>query len=256
MAGVGLAYATLGGAIALFYRAGLYPAPRDEGPVAPPGAVVRSLAAEDRQPVQMLYFVASPGKKTLVHFHGNGETLRGLVPFAQELHRRGLGVALVEYRGYGAVPGSPTEKGLYLDATAALDALAEDGVTKDSIVLSGTSLGTGVAAEMAARGRGSALVLISPYTSIPAVAQRFVPVFPMKILMGDKFDTLSKIDRIHVPVLIIHGDDDEIVPYAMGKELSEKIPSATLITVSRGRHNDLFQRGGKALLDAIQALAE
>lgn len=248
-------YAAVVAASAVFYRRGLYPAPRDAGPTPPPGAELRSLVADDGTSVVAVHFRAPPGARTLVHFHGNGETLRGLVTFGQELHRRGLGVMLVEYRGYGSSPGSPTEEGLYLDAKAALDALEKEGSPADRIVLSGTSLGTGVAAEMASRGRGAALVLITPYTSIPAVAQWHVKVLPMSLVMRDRFDTLSKVAKIKVPALVIHGDDDEIVPYEMGRELALRLPSAELVTVPGGRHNDLFSRDGSRLLSAIVAHA-
>jgi uncharacterized protein len=237
------------------YRRALFPAPRDEGPAVPAGATLLELRATDESPVRALYFPAPPGAPTLVHFHGNGETLRGLVPFGLELVNRGLGVLLVEYRGYGSSPGETSEQGIYLDAAAALDALEQRGIARDRIILSGTSLGTGVAAEMAARGRGARLVLISPYTSIPRVAARIAPFLPTSWIISDRFDTLSKAGRLGLPVLIIHGDEDEIIPYVMGQELAAAIPSARLITVPGGHHNDLFLRDGDGLRGAIVAHA-
>src|SRR5262249_27668067 len=154
-------------------RSVLFPAPRDEGPEAPPGAVLRELRAADGTRVQALHFAAPPGAPTVVHFHGNGETLRHLVARGQALRARGLGALLVEYRGYGTSEGKPTEDGLYQDAEAALDALAQEGTGRDRVVLWGTSLGTGVAAEMAARGRGARLVLVTPFTSMPHLVSRF-----------------------------------------------------------------------------------
>lgn len=237
------------------YRRALFPAPHDDGPAVPPGATLLELRAADQNPVRALYFPAPPGAPTLVHFHGNGETLRGLVPFGVELVNRGLGVLLVEYRGYGSSPGEATEQGIYLDAAAALDALEQRGTPRDRIVLSGTSLGTGVAAEMAARGRGARLVLMTPYTSIPRVADRIAPFLPTSWIITDRFDTLSKAGRLRLPVLIIHGDADEVIPYAMGQELAAAIPTAHLITVPGGHHNDLFVLDGGALRTAIVAHA-
>lgn len=237
------------------YRHALFPAPHDAGPDVPPGATLLDLRADDGAPVHAVHFPAPAGAPTLVHFHGNGETLRTLLPFGVELHRGGLGVLLVEYRGYGSSPGEPTEKGLYLDAKAALDALDHDGVPSARIVLSGTSLGTGVAAEMAAQGRGARLVLMSPYTSIPRLARRFAPFLPTGWIIDDRFDTLSKAPRLHLPVLIIHGDADELIPYAMSQELAAAIPGARLITVAGGHHNDLFARRGAMLREEIVAHA-
>ncbi|MFO0759279.1 MAG: alpha/beta hydrolase [Byssovorax sp.] len=237
------------------YRRLLYPAPRDAGPPVPPGATLLDLRAADQNPVQALHFPAPPGAPTVVHFHGNGQTLRSDVPFAEELHRRGLGVLLVEYRGYGNVPGSPTEEGLYRDAEAALDALVARGVTMDHIVLSGLSLGTGVAAEMALRDRGARLLLIAPYTSIPAVAGRVAPILPTSLIVGDRFDTLAKAPRIAVPALVIHGRDDELIPWEMGQKVAGALPAARLVTVDGGHHNDLFFVEGPAIYAAITAFA-
>src|SRR5262249_15681369 len=160
--------------------------------------------------------------------------------------RRGFGAALVEYRGYGAsaASGAPTEEGLYADASAILDALGARGVAPRDLVLWGTSLGTGVAAEMARRGGGAALVLVSPYTSIPRVAARGAWFLPVGLVVPDRLDTLAKAAEIRVPVLIVHGDRDGVIPYDMGVELSRAIAGADLVTIAGGGHNDLFAQGG------------
>src|SRR5262245_18701229 len=123
-------YATLFDAGCFGYRAVLFPAPRDGGPIPSQGATLRDLRAKDGVTMPAVHFPAPPGAPTVVHFHGNGETLRSELPFATELHQRGLGVLLVEYRGYGNAPGSPSEAAFYLDAEAALDALERDGVPR------------------------------------------------------------------------------------------------------------------------------
>lgn len=248
-------YAALVLAGCLGYRALLYPAPRDGGPAREPGAELLSLRAADGVEVQALLWPAPPGAPTVVHFHGNGETLRTVAEIGPALRRRGVGVLLVEYRGYGNAAGAPTEEGLYLDAAAALDALAARGAPAERVALWGTSLGSGVAAEMAARGRCGALVLVTPYTSIPAVAGRITPWLPVSLIVGDRFDTLAKAGRIQPSTLIIHGDQDELIPYAMGRELAGAIAGARLVTVPGGHHNDLFARDGERLLDAIAAHA-
>ncbi|APR86970.1 hypothetical protein A7982_12319 [Minicystis rosea] len=233
-------YAFLCAAGCLAYRAVLYPAPHDDAAVPPPGAVLREIHASDGITVPAIHFPAPPDAPTVVHFHGNAETLRTEMSFGLALRRRGLGVLLVEYRGYGSAPGSPSEAGFYRDAEAALSMLAAEGVPRERVVLSGISLGTGVASEMAARGLGAGLVLIAPYTSIPRVAGRIVPILPTSILIGDRFDTLGKAAKITVPTLVIHGDLDQVIPYDMGQTLAKAIPSAKLVTVEGGHHNDVF----------------
>jgi pimeloyl-ACP methyl ester carboxylesterase len=94
---------------------------------------------------------------------------------------------------------------------------------------------------MAVRGRGSALVLVTPYTSIPDVADRLVRSWlPVRYLMRERFDTLAKAPRIAIPALVLHGTDDEIVPYALGQRVASALPHGRLITVVGGHHNDLF----------------
>jgi pimeloyl-ACP methyl ester carboxylesterase len=130
---------------------------------------------------------------TVVMFHNNRQTAPDGAPLARALHALGLGVLLVEYRGYGESHGTaPDEAGLYADAEASLDALAASGLGPEQIILWGHSLGTGVAAEMARRGRGAALVLMSPYTSIDRLVTNVVPFVPASILVRDRFDTLSR----------------------------------------------------------------
>jgi hypothetical protein len=251
--GLGAAYLALCVVARLAYRKMLYPAPAAASLKGVQGGELLALQASDGAPVEALFFA---GKKVVVHFHGNGETAAWNVDIAYDLHARGLGAALVEYRGYGMDRSrGPTEQGIYLDAEAVLDALKNRGLGPDKIILWGTSLGSGVAAEMARRGRGSALVLVTPYTSIPAVARRFVPFLPTGLLIGDAFDTLSKAKEITVPTIVIHGDKDELIPYAMGMEVSQAIAGARLFTVPGGTHNDLFVRDRERLLREVVALA-
>jgi pimeloyl-ACP methyl ester carboxylesterase len=180
-----------------------------------------------------------------VIFHGNGETIGWRVQLAEDLRARGLGVVLAEYRGYGLASGSgpPDEAGLYRDATAILDELEGQGIGPRRVALLGISLGTGVAAEMAARGRAASLILVSPYTSVTAMAAAVIPFLPTSLLCPDRFDTLSKAPRIRVPTLVIHGDADEVVPFALGRQVASSIPGATLRIVPGAHHNDVLENG-------------
>ena len=222
----------------------------------PAGFSLLTAGARDGVTVHALDLPAPPGGRTIVHFHNNRDTAGDAAELAHGLHARGLGVLLVEYRGYGLSHGSePSEEGLYNDAEAALDHLAARGIGPDRVVLWGTSLGTGVAAEMARRGRGAALVLVTPYTSIPDVVTAVVPFFPAGLLLRQQFDTLAKTAQIRVPTLVIHGDADEIVPFWMGTQLTSAIAGARLLRVAGGRHGDLFLRERDRILSAISALS-
>jgi fermentation-respiration switch protein FrsA (DUF1100 family) len=104
---------------------------------------------------------------------------------------------------------------------------------------------------MARRGRGARLVLVTPYTSIPDLVTDRAPVVPARLLVADRFDTLSKASAIDVPTLVIHGDADEIVPFWMGERVTSAIHGARMLVVAGGRHGDLFARDGDRIASAI-----
>lgn len=249
MAVVAGGYTALAAATRLGYRAVLYPAPRRALDAAPAGASLRSFASEDGTEVATLWYRAPPGGATVVFFHGNGETISDFVGLGAELRAHGLGFVAVEYRGYGASAGAPSEPVLYRDAEAVLSELRRDG--EGPLALWGRSLGTGVAVEMALRGHGERLVLSAPFTSIPAVAARYLPILPLGWLLDDTFDNLGKAPRVAIPTLVVHGDRDGVVPHAMGAAIAGAIPGAELVTVAGAGHNDVFARGGRELLGTI-----
>jgi pimeloyl-ACP methyl ester carboxylesterase len=224
---------------------------RGKTPLPPPGAHFREFRARDGSSVTALHFPAPDGAPTIVHLHGVGVTMREVVPVGEALARRGLGVVLVEYRGFGESPGRPTEEGLYEDALAVLAALSADERSTEEIVLLGVSLGSGVAVEMAARGFGSRLILVTPFTSASRVLRRLLPFIPPFLIASGRFDNAAKAGRIGIPTLVIHGDRDWVVPQSMGRALAEAIHGARLVIVPRGGHTDLFDRPEAAVLDAI-----
>jgi alpha-beta hydrolase superfamily lysophospholipase len=218
-----------------------------------PGATLETIAGVDGRRVHALYAKAEDGAPTLVHFHGNGEELADLVGFVALFRARGLGVLAVEYPGYGlSLSLEPSEADIYRDAETALVMLRDEkSVPREKIVLSGQSLGTGVAVEMASRGHGSRMLLISPYTSIVDVANRYFPILPNRWLVRDRFDSVNKASAIRAPVLVVHGTDDEVIPFSLGKKLAGTFPNARFVPFEEGRHNDLFSRGGDAFVDDI-----
>jgi alpha-beta hydrolase superfamily lysophospholipase len=235
------------------YRRFVYPAPQlFHLPLS--GGEPLALRAADGAGVSAFWLAPPPGARLVVYFHGNGETIGDAVPLAHDLAAHGLGALLVEYRGYGAsAGGTPSEAGLYLDAEAALDEAARRGIGSDRIALWGFSLGTGVAAEMARRGRGARLVLVSPFTSLTDVASRAVGWLPMSVVVPDRYDTLSKATSIHVPTLIVHGDGDDVVPFDMGRSLASAIAGARFVPIPGAAHGDVYVRGGTELVSAIAA---
>jgi len=236
-------------------RRWVFPAHEIQSTATAAEATPLTFSAADGTAVHAFELPAAPSGRTIVYFHNNRETVDHTLNLATALRARGFGIMLVEYRGYGVSRGAaPTEQGLYLDAEAALNVLHRRGVGPSQIVLWGTSLGTGVAAEMARRGHGAMLVLVTPYTSIPDLVCDVVPLLPARILVADQFDTLSKSGDIHVPTVVIHGDADEIVPFWMGQKIAHAIRGARLVRVVGGHHGDLFAREGERLLSEVARL--
>ena len=237
-----LAYALLVGGARLLHRRVLYQPPDDEVVTVPEGSVLLTARAADGVSVNALDFASPTAARTIVHFHGNAETVDANAFLAREMKKRGFAMVLVEYRGYGRSRGnSPNEEGLYLDAAAILDVLAARGIGPDRVVLWGQSLGTGVAAEMAARGRGARLALVAPFTSTVDMAARIVPFLPASMVMGDRYDTLSKAPGITVPTLVVHGDIDDVIPFEQGEKVSRTLPHGTFLKVQEGRHDNLYK---------------
>lgn len=238
-------YLALCGVARAFYPRVLFPAPRIDGEpyVDDPDAKLVTFG----QTSGLHWPASSAGAPTIVMFHGNGQTIFHGLPMGAELHQRGCGVLLVEYRGYGTHYGDPpSEDMLYEDGEAAIAWLAARGVTNDALHVFGWSLGSGVAAEMAARGHGSRLVLVSPFTSITNMGKRFAPFLPMSLLMSHRLDTIGKAPKIRQPTLVLHGDADELIPFTMGEEVAAALPDAKLVRVARGHHADLFVPGSGA----------
>ena len=235
---LGGAYLLLCIAVFMFQRRLVFPAP--ETAAAPRRGTLIPVAGGT---VMLWVPPTRPDAPVLVHFHGNGESVVDAEELAGLLAPDGVGVAAIEYPGYPRAAGSPSERSILAAAEAGLRQLTGPmGIARDRLVLSGQSLGTGVAVELAARGWGRRLLLLSPFTSLPAVGARAFPFLPVRLLMLDRFDSEARAPGLKVPVLIIHGTEDEVVHFDLGKTLSTRIPRAEFLRVEHGHHNDLWNR--------------
>lgn len=201
------------------------------------------------------WYVEHPHPREVVLFcHGNAGNVTFLASMLEGLRRwQQVSVLAFDYRGYGRSGGRPSEEGLLRDARAARRWLARRAhVSEESIVLMGQSLGGAVAIDLALDGaRG--LILASTFSSFPDVAQSHVSL-PVKSLTTLQFQSLEKIQNYSGPVLISHGDADEIVPFEQGQALYEVIPGpAAFVRIPGGRHNDPLPREYWDALDAFLA---
>ncbi len=181
---------------------------------------------------------------TIVYYHGNAGHIGHRGDKVRPYLDAGFGVLLVSYRGYGGNPGSPTEEGLYHDGRAALSFLEDAGVPPSRTVMYGESLGSGVAVQMATEQRVAAVVLEAPFTSAADVAQHIYWFVPARYLVLDRFESQSKIDRIGVPLLIIHGERDRVISVVFGRALlaAAREPKEAKFFPAAG-HNDLYSHG-------------
>lgn len=185
-----------------------------------------------------------PGEPTLVLLHGNGGHIghRGLK--VRPWLDAGVGVLLVEWRGYGGNPGKPGEAGFLADGRAALAFVATQGVPSERTVLYGESLGTGIAVMLAAERPVGALILEAPYTSVVEVGASHYWFLPVRLLARDAFDAQAIAPRVKAPVLVIHGEADAVIPARFGQALLGVLPEPKQARFIPGAgHNDLDRFG-------------
>jgi len=203
----------------LLFPAGLEPPSLERAGLVGLMEPVRIVTADGLTLLSWYHRPPTAGGPLVILFHGNGGTIEIRAAKAKAYIDAGFGMLLVEYRGYGGNPGSPSEAGLYADGRAALAFATAQGVASNRWILIGESLGTGVAVQMAVENHVSALVLQAPYTSVADVAQSDFPWLPVRWLVRDRFDSADKIARIGVPLFIVEGERDEVIPVRFGRAL-------------------------------------
>ncbi len=238
-------YLVFAGAVFLFQRSLLYLPDRTRPDPAVQGMAnteVVTLDSDDGLRLSHWYHPPADGEApVVVVFHGNAGNIGHRVPRYSYMTAAGIGVFLMEYRGYGGNPGKPTEDAITADARAVLDYLSTRGVRSDRIVLYGESLGCGVAVKMAAERPVAGVILESSYTSIAEVAQSHYWYLPTKWMVLDVWDAAAEIVKVSAPLLAIHGERDKIIPFRYGRRLFELAPGPkdSLFLPASG-HNDLY----------------
>jgi pimeloyl-ACP methyl ester carboxylesterase len=193
---------------------------------------------------------------TILVANGNAGDRSLRAPLARALANQGFGVLLFDYRGYGGNPGSPSEEGLARDVRAAHRFLIDEGVPGERLLYYGESLGAAVVAELATEHLPAGLVLRSPFTDLASVGQIHYPFLPVRALLKDRFPVAEHVARITVPITVVYGTEDSIVP----PEESRRSVAATrgpirLVAVEGADHNDPDLLNGEALIQAVMELA-
>ena len=203
---------------------------------------------------------SAPLRPWVIYFHGNAGLVgsRGNVGRYQLLRESGFNVLAVEYRGYGvsSAAGMPSEAGVHADARAAWEHLTRTrGVAPERIVVYGWSLGSGPATKLASETRPAALITEGGFTSLPAVGAELYPWLPVGLIMRTRFDNLARASSVASPWLILHGRQDEEIPFSHGEALSAAAPRARLVTLAAG-HDDGVLGDRATALAALRQQAE
>jgi len=159
--------------------------------------------------------------KTILFLHGNAGALENRIHKINHFKDMDINFLIIAWRGFSGNKGKPTEQGLYEDGRSAVEWLESKGVLESDIIIYGESLGTGIAVEISQNKNFAGLILESPFTSMINAGKNVYPYLPVKFLLKDKYESDRKIKNIKIPVLIMHGKVDNIVPFHMGKKMYE-----------------------------------
>lgn len=195
---------------------------------------------------------ADNARASILFFHGNAGNISHRLDTIRLFHELDLSVFMIDYRGYGRSEGRPSEDGTAADARAAWDWLTDEaGQQPDRIVIAGRSLGAAVAAELARERSPGAVILESPFRSVPIIAQEVYPFLPARWLSRFDYATEDHVGNISAPVLVIHSRDDEIIPFAHGEAVHAAANDPRSLLPLRGGHNTGFLASGNRYVDGI-----
>ena len=226
--------------------------PDSSVPLPPAGVEDRWITTEDGVRLHAWYAPAPNAMATVLWSHGNGGNIAGREEVVLALRDRRLNVLAYDYRGYGRSEGRPSEAGVYRDAHAVYDSERARGVAPERLICFGESLGGAVSIHLACERPCAGVAVVSTFTSLADVARRHYG--PLGSLARGRFDSLALVPRLRVPILVAHGDLDEIVPFALGETLYAAAPEPKRFFRAEGaHHNDIFAHPG--LLDAVAAFA-
>jgi hypothetical protein len=181
-----------------------------------------------------------PAKGTVLYFHGNRQNISWYEKFVPYFTQRGYEVLMPDYPGYGKSKGVVTEEKLYHWATLVYQ-IARKRYSADSLIIYGKSLGTGIAAELASRRDCKQLILETPYYQFPAVLQRFLPMYPVSLLLRYQLPTYRYLPQVAAPVTLLHGTNDGVIAFSQSRQLEKLFKKQDrLIVIEGGSHNDLY----------------
>ena len=175
----------------------------------------------------------------VLYFHGNMENISRYAKFVGNFTKHGYEVWMEDYPGFGKSIGERTEKKMY-EWAVQVEKMACSKYGKDSVILYGKSLGTGIAAYAASAGNCKRLILETPYYSIPSLFSCYAPIYPTSMMAEYKIPTNEFLEEVKYPITIFHGTDDEVIPYRCAAKLKKVLkPTDEFISIEKGGHNNL-----------------
>ena len=212
------------------------------------------LTAADGVRLHGWWIPAGADRGTVLFCHGNAGNISHRLDSVAVFHRLGLNVLIFDYRGFGWSEGTPDEEGTYRDAEAAYRHLREErGIDPDRIVIFGRSLGGAVAVELAGRVEAAGLIAESTFTSTVEMGKLIYPFLPIRLMVRNRYDSLSKVGSLNLPSLFIHSPDDELVPFDHGRRLYRAAAEPREFLAIRGGHGDGFLVSGETYAAGIDS---
>ncbi|MHB8817055.1 MAG: alpha/beta hydrolase [Steroidobacteraceae bacterium] len=215
------------------------------------------ITTADRVDLHGWYVAAPTGAPAVLLCHGNAGNIAHRLDWLETFCGLGFAMLLFDYRGFGRSSGTPTEQGTYLDAQAAWDFVTNTkGFSPRSIVIVGESLGGPIAAHLAKDVAPGALILVSTFTSVTNLAGNLYWYLPVRLLARIQYPTAEYVARVHVPTLVIHSRDDEIIPFLHGEELRRRASGPAQLLEIFGDHNAAFMLSRPKLTEGIRSFLE
>lgn len=201
---------------------------------------------------------AGPNRPVLLWCHGNAGNVSHRLENIRRLSQRGISVLIFDYRGYGRSTGMPSEVGLYQDALASYDYLIHHRrISPERLILFGRSLGAAVAGEVAVQRPSAGLIVEGAFPSIQAMSDHHYFGLPARWVMDLDFNLAQKVRALHVPLLVIHGEQDSIVPIPLGKQVFDAAHEPKQwYAVSGAEHNDVPFVGGESYFREIDTFLQ
>jgi fermentation-respiration switch protein FrsA (DUF1100 family) len=197
-----------------------------------------TLTTSDGERIRAWFLPSRVARALVLYFHGNGGNLSVWLPILAGLQHEGFSVAAIDYRGYGASTGRPSEAGLYRDVDAALEWMARLAAPGRPVVYWGRSLGTTMAAYAAAKRKPDGLVLEAGFADVRSLMRASPPIAVLALFSSFRFPTARYAGRAGCPVLVMHGDADSVIPFSNGRELYEAVPEPKRFhVIEGGDHN-------------------